>query len=103
MYTIVEQPWRAATLSPFGQLNQFPSIQTLIKNGKNRTLQAIELESGIGHQWRLWKWASYCASEVGDDDNINTFMKNEQEILLVIFDCFIAQFAQLQSPLYIGI
>jgi hypothetical protein len=29
-------------------------------------LQAIELESGIGRQWRLWKWASYCASEVND-------------------------------------
>ncbi|KAM7476110.1 hypothetical protein LguiB_023353 [Lonicera macranthoides] len=57
------QPWRAATLSPFGGLDQFPSVQALVKNGKSRTLQAIELESGIGHQWRLWKWASYCASE----------------------------------------
>lgn len=28
-------------------------------------MQAMELESGVGHQWRLWKWASYCASEVG--------------------------------------
>ncbi|KAJ0008281.1 hypothetical protein Pint_29237 [Pistacia integerrima] len=41
----------------------FPSVEALVKNGKNRTLQAIELESGIGHQWRLWKWASYCTSE----------------------------------------
>ncbi|XP_043705825.1 nuclear pore complex protein NUP107 [Telopea speciosissima] len=57
------QPWRAATLSLFGGLDQFPSIEALVKNGKNRTLQAIELESGIGHQWRLWKWACYCASE----------------------------------------
>lgn len=57
------QPWRAATLCPFGGLDQFPSIESLMKNGKNRTLQAIELESGIGNQWRLWKWASYCASE----------------------------------------
>ncbi|PON43586.1 Nuclear pore protein [Parasponia andersonii] len=57
------QPWRAATLCPFGGLNQFPSVEVLLKNGKDRTLQAIELESGIGHQWRLWKWASYCASE----------------------------------------
>ncbi|CAK9179847.1 unnamed protein product [Ilex paraguariensis] len=57
------QPWRAATLFPFGGLDQFPSVEALVKNGKNRTLQAIELESGIGHQWRLWKWASYCASE----------------------------------------
>ncbi|KAA8541609.1 hypothetical protein F0562_022761 [Nyssa sinensis] len=57
------QPWRAATLCPFGGLDQFPSVEALVKNGKNRTLQAIELESGIGHQWRLWKWASYCASE----------------------------------------
>lgn len=57
------QPWRAATLCPFGGLDQFPSIKALQKNGKNRALQAIELESGIGRQWRLWKWASYCASE----------------------------------------
>lgn len=57
------QPWRAATLSPFGKVDQFPSIEALMKNGKATTLQAIELESGIGHQWRLWRWASYCASE----------------------------------------
>ncbi|RVX17140.1 Nuclear pore complex protein NUP107 [Vitis vinifera] len=62
------QPWRAATLCPFGGLDQFPSIESLMKNGKNRTLQAIELESGIGNQWRLWKWASYCASEVDSKD-----------------------------------
>lgn len=58
------QPWRASSMCPFGGLDQFPSIEALFKNGKDRTLQAIELESGIGHQWRLWKWASYCASEV---------------------------------------
>ncbi|KAL7002555.1 hypothetical protein U1Q18_003707, partial [Sarracenia purpurea var. burkii] len=57
------QPWRAATLCPFGGLDLFPSFKAMVKNGKNRTLQAIELESGIGHQWRLWKWATYCASE----------------------------------------
>ncbi|KDP40670.1 hypothetical protein JCGZ_24669 [Jatropha curcas] len=57
------QPWRAATLCPFGGLDLAPSIEALVKNGKNRTLQAIELESGIGQQWRLWKWASFCASE----------------------------------------
>ncbi|KAI4325370.1 hypothetical protein MLD38_030775 [Melastoma candidum] len=57
------QPWRAASLCPFGGLNLFPSGDALLKNGKNRVLQAIELESGIGHQWQLWKWASYCASE----------------------------------------
>ncbi|GLU14214.1 hypothetical protein SLE2022_307970 [Rubroshorea leprosula] len=57
------QPWRAATLNPFGGLDLFPSVEALKKNGKNRMLQAVELESGIGHQWRLWKWASYCASE----------------------------------------
>ncbi|XP_058179143.1 nuclear pore complex protein NUP107 isoform X2 [Rhododendron vialii] len=57
------QPWRAATLCPFGGLDLFPSVEALVKNGKNRTLQAIELESGIGRQWRLWKWATYCASE----------------------------------------
>lgn len=57
------QPWRAATLCPFGGLDLVPSVEALVKNGKNRMLQAIELESGIGHQWHLWKWASYCASE----------------------------------------
>lgn len=63
------QSWRAATLSPFGGFDQFPSIEALVRNGKNRTLQAIELESGIGHQWRLWKWACYCASErIADQD-----------------------------------
>ncbi|CAL5379580.1 unnamed protein product [Camellia sinensis] len=57
------QPWRAATLCPFGGLDLCPSVEALVKNGNNRTLQAIELESGIGHQWRLWKWATYCVSE----------------------------------------
>ncbi|CAL5379462.1 unnamed protein product [Camellia sinensis] len=57
------QPWRAATVCPFGGLDLCPSVEALVKNGKNRTLQAIELESGIGHQWRLWKWATYCVSE----------------------------------------
>ncbi|KAJ7963320.1 Nuclear pore complex protein [Quillaja saponaria] len=57
------QPWRGATLCPFGGLDQFPSIEALVKNGKNRTLQAIELESGTSRQWLLWKWASYCSSE----------------------------------------
>lgn len=61
---IFSQPWRASSLCPFGGLNQFPSVEALVKNGKNRTLQAVEFESGIGHQWHLWKWASYCASEV---------------------------------------
>ncbi|GER45054.1 hypothetical protein STAS_21968 [Striga asiatica] len=63
------QPWRASSLCPFGGLNLFPSIEALEKNGKNRMLQAIELESGIGHQWRLWRWASYCASEkIAEED-----------------------------------
>jgi len=57
------QAWRAATLCPFGGIDMFPSLDALHKNGKYRTLQAIELESGVGRQWRLWKWASYCASE----------------------------------------
>ncbi|KAG8388433.1 hypothetical protein BUALT_Bualt02G0125400 [Buddleja alternifolia] len=57
------QPWRAASLCPFGGFSLSPSLEALEKNGKNRMLQAIELESGIGHQWHLWKWASYCASE----------------------------------------
>lgn len=57
------QAWRAATLCPFGGIDMFPSLDAMLKNGKSRTLQAIELESGVGRQWRLWKWASYCASE----------------------------------------
>ncbi|XP_078444355.1 nuclear pore complex protein isoform X2 [Wolffia australiana] len=57
------QAWRAATLCPFGGVELAPSVEALQKNGKSRVLQAIELESDIGRQWRLWKWASYCASE----------------------------------------
>ncbi|XP_051181315.1 nuclear pore complex protein NUP107 isoform X1 [Lolium perenne] len=57
------QAWRAATLCPFGGVDMFPSLEAMLSNGQARTLQAIELESGIGRQWRLWKWASYCASE----------------------------------------
>lgn len=59
------QPWRASSLRPFGGLEVVPSVEALLANGKNRLMQAIELESGIGRQWCLWKWASYCASEVG--------------------------------------
>ncbi|XP_071731961.1 nuclear pore complex protein NUP107 isoform X2 [Rutidosis leptorrhynchoides] len=57
------QSWRAATLRPFGGLDHSYGIEALIRNGKNRSLQATELESGMNHQRRLWKWASYCASE----------------------------------------
>ncbi|EPS65292.1 hypothetical protein M569_09487, partial [Genlisea aurea] len=57
------QPWRAASLRPFGGVDMFPSLGAIKKNGKNRMLQAIELESGIGHQWHLWKWACFCSSE----------------------------------------
>ncbi|XP_074268244.1 nuclear pore complex protein NUP107 [Silene latifolia] len=57
------QPWRAASLCPFGGLDLVPSVEALAKNDKARTLQAIEVESGLGRQLRLWKWASYSASE----------------------------------------
>ncbi|XP_076889384.1 nuclear pore complex protein NUP107-like isoform X2 [Bidens hawaiensis] len=57
------QSWRAATLCSFGGLDHSPSVEALIRNGKNRSLQALELESGKNNQRRLWKWASYCASE----------------------------------------
>ncbi|PWA80951.1 hypothetical protein CTI12_AA191640 [Artemisia annua] len=57
------QSWRAATLRPFGGMDHTPSVEALIRNGKDRSLQAMELESGINHQRRLWKWASFCASE----------------------------------------
>ncbi|KAJ0075047.1 hypothetical protein Patl1_33745 [Pistacia atlantica] len=62
-----DKTWRAATLCLFGGMDLFPSVEALVKNGKNRTLQAIELESGIGHQWRLWEWTSYCTSESSQD------------------------------------
>ncbi|PKA59339.1 hypothetical protein AXF42_Ash001433 [Apostasia shenzhenica] len=57
------QSWRASSLCPFGGLDLLPSVESMHKNGKPRLLQAIELESGVGYQLRLWKWASYCASE----------------------------------------
>ncbi|XP_078148291.1 nuclear pore complex protein isoform X3 [Carex rostrata] len=57
------QAWRAATLCPFRGIDLFPSVEAMMKNGKSRTLQAIELEGRVGHQLRLWKWASFCASE----------------------------------------
>ncbi|KAK9066146.1 hypothetical protein SSX86_013467 [Deinandra increscens subsp. villosa] len=57
------QSWRAATLCPFGGMDHSPFIEALIRNGKNRSLQAMELEGGINQQRCLWKWASYCASE----------------------------------------
>ncbi|ERN05569.1 nuclear pore complex protein NUP107 isoform X1 [Amborella trichopoda] len=57
------QPWRAATLCPFGGLDSFPSVEALVKPGKNRALQAVELEMVIGFQRRLWKWACFSAAE----------------------------------------
>lgn len=57
------QAWRAATLCGNGGFDACPSVEALRKMGKNRTLQAIELESGLGYQRRLWKWSCYCASE----------------------------------------
>ena len=78
--SLILQPWRSATICPFGGLDLFPSIEALVKNGKNRSLQAIELESGIGHQWRLWKWASYCASEV----NITTILSDGSLTTLIL-------------------
>lgn len=74
MTILLWQPWRAATLCPFGGFNLFPSLEVLEKNGKNRMLQAIELESGVGHQWHLWKWATYCASEVSKRESHSKFL-----------------------------
>ncbi|KAF3335878.1 nuclear pore complex protein NUP107 [Carex littledalei] len=53
----------SATLCPFRGIDIFPSVEAMMRNGKSRTLQAIELEGRVGHQLRLWKWASFCASE----------------------------------------
>ncbi|KAI5063312.1 hypothetical protein GOP47_0021859 [Adiantum capillus-veneris] len=57
------QPWRAATLGGCGDLGPSPSPDMLIRDGKDVALQAVELESGISHQRRLWKWACFSASE----------------------------------------
>ena len=57
------QPWRAASLGGCGELGPSPSVESFRNAGANRGLQALELESGIGHQRRLWKWACFCASE----------------------------------------
>lgn len=88
------QPWRAATLCPFGGLDQFPSIEALLKNGKTRALQAIELESGIPHRWHLWKWASYCASEVE--------LKTWSNIFIVSVKCVSNMFNSELYHLYIS-
>ena len=45
-------------------LGSSPSPMSLRNQGKDMELQAVELESGMGHQRRLWKWACYSASEV---------------------------------------
>jgi nuclear pore complex protein Nup107 len=61
------QPWRAASLGGCGALGASPPVEVFCNAGQDRVLQALELESGIGHQRRLWKWACYCASEkIGD-------------------------------------
>ncbi|GLJ31305.1 hypothetical protein SUGI_0628000 [Cryptomeria japonica] len=57
------QAWRAGILCGPCGFDPCPSVEELQQTGKNRTLQAIELESGLGYQRRLWKWASFCASE----------------------------------------
>jgi len=54
------QAWRAATLCGNSGFDACPSIEALRKMGKNKTLQAIELESGLGYQRRLWKWFHGC-------------------------------------------
>lgn len=89
------QPWRASSLSPFGGLNQFPSVEALVENGKNRTLQAIEFENGIGHQLHLWKWASYCASEVGLYANIGCtiFFVLFYQCVNLCIDTFLSKFS----------
>lgn len=61
------QPWRAATLGGCGAVGPSPSPDMLRTQGNDLSLHAVELESGIGHQRRLWKWACLCASErIGD-------------------------------------
>ncbi|MCO5580391.1 hypothetical protein L7F22_034257 [Adiantum nelumboides] len=57
------QPWRAATLGGCGDSGPSPSPEMLRREGRDTSLQAVELESGISHQRRLWKWASFSASE----------------------------------------
>lgn len=57
------QPWRAASLGGCGELGASPSVEAFCNTGKDRALQALELESGVAHQRRLWKWACFIASE----------------------------------------
>lgn len=48
-----------------GELGPSPSVEAFQTKGRDWSLQAVELETGPGHQRRLWKWACYFASEVG--------------------------------------
>ncbi|KAJ7559069.1 hypothetical protein O6H91_04G068600 [Diphasiastrum complanatum] len=57
------QAWRAASLGGCGVIGPSPSVEAWRRNGKDRSLQALELDSGVAHQRRLWKWACFCASE----------------------------------------
>ncbi|KAL3694255.1 hypothetical protein R1sor_007906 [Riccia sorocarpa] len=67
------QPWRAASLGGCGELGPSPTVEAWkrksrdLHKARDRTLHAVELESGAGHQRRLWKWACYSASDsIGD-------------------------------------
>lgn len=58
---LLDKRGKLHAICPFEKLDQFPSVESWVGNGENRTLQAIRLESGIGNHWRLWEWVSYCA------------------------------------------
>ncbi|BBN06716.1 nuclear pore complex protein Nup107 [Marchantia polymorpha subsp. ruderalis] len=72
------QAWRAASLGGCGELGPSPTVEAWKRKsrdwspnaygrGRDRSLKAVELESGSGHQRRLWKWACFAASNnIGD-------------------------------------
>ncbi|KAG6549031.1 hypothetical protein Mapa_009474 [Marchantia paleacea] len=72
------QAWRAASLGGCGELGPSPTVEAWKRKsrdwslhadgrGRDRSLKAVELESGSGHQRRFWKWACFAASNnIGD-------------------------------------
>ncbi|CAM6042536.1 unnamed protein product [Sphagnum compactum] len=57
------QTWRAPSIGGCGELGPSPSFDIFRNAKKDRVRQAMELESGFANQRRLWKWASFRASE----------------------------------------
>lgn len=43
---LLDKRGKLHAICPFEKLDQFPSVESWVRNGENRTLQAIKLESG---------------------------------------------------------